>query len=98
MKQTGMKPSELEELIECPDTMRFVWTYFIELHNARSFGGMQNLNPLSYSDIKAYFDLMNIVPEEWEVKMIKRLDHVALSQYAEDSRKEAEKNKRKSKK
>lgn len=92
-----MRPSELDDLVELPSTMQFVWNYFIDLHNARSFGGMQNINPLSYSDIKAYFELMNIVPEEWEVKLIKRLDTVALTQYAENARKEAEKNNRKSK-
>lgn len=76
--------------------MKFVWYWFIELHNSRTSSGF-GLNPIQYSEIKAYFDLKNIVPEEWEVQLVKKLDAIALEHYAEEAKK-AEKTNSKSKK
>lgn len=76
--------------------MVFVWTYFIELHNNRTSNGF-GVNPIQFSEIKAYFELMGIEPDDWEVSVIKKLDNVALKQYAEEAKKQQEKNQQKSK-
>lgn len=76
--------------------MSFVWRYFIDLHNARSFGN--SINPIAYSDMKAYFDLNKIDAMEWEVQAIKQLDNIAMKAYSEEAEKQAAKNSKKSKK
>lgn len=88
-RQTGHKPKELEDLIELPESCVPVWRWFIDLHNARGSNGF-GVNPINYTEIKAYFDLMDILPEEWEVNLIKRFDNEALLAYAKEA-KEAEK-------
>ena len=59
------------------------------MHNARGSNGF-GINPISYTEIKAYFDLIDVIPDEWEIHLIKRLDNEALSAYAKEA-KEAEK-------
>lgn len=79
-----------------PDSMKFVWMWFIELHNSRTSSGF-GLNPIQYSEIKAYFELKGITPDEWEVQLIKRLDSIAMNHYAEEAKKEEQTQKSKSK-
>ena len=75
--------------MELPESCASVWRWFIDLHNARGSNGF-GINPINYTEIKAYCDLMDILPEEWEVILIKRLDNEALAAYAKEA-KEAEK-------
>ena len=82
-KQTGKKPKELEDLVELPDSCLNVWHWFISLNNARSNSGF-GVNPISYTEIKNFFELMHIVPDEWEVNLIKAMDAVAMKQFSED--------------
>ena len=46
------------------------------------------MNPISYTDIYSYFNLISMQPEEWELDLIKILDRKVLINQA----KEAEKN------
>ena len=87
-RQTCIKPKELEDLIELPEGCFQVWKWFIDLHNARGSNGF-GINPISYTEIYSYFGLMTIVPEEWEINLIKRFDNEALTAYAKEA-KEAE--------
>jgi hypothetical protein len=89
-RQTGVKPKELEELKELPESCRQVWKWFIDLNNSRSSNGY-GVNPLSYSDIKAYLDMISIDVEEWELNLIKRIDNEALNSYSKEA--EAERKK-----
>lgn len=89
-RQTGQKPPELENLLELPDEMQYVWRCFIELNNARSGTGY-GINPISYMEIYCYFKLQNIEPEEWEVQTIKRLDSIAMKVYADKAEAEQKK-------
>lgn len=95
-KDQGIYVKELDDLIELPDTMSYVWIYFSDLHNSRSNSGF-GINPLSYSDILAYYKLFNLIPNDWEIRAIKRLDNIALDQYAKEAEKEQKKIKAKSK-
>lgn len=91
-----MHVKELEDLIELPVSMQYIWFYFSELHNSRSSSGF-GVNPLSYSDIYAYFSLHSISPLDWEIRAIKKLDALVLDNYAKEAKKEQEKIKAKSK-
>ena len=89
-RQTGIKPKGLEQLKELPEACTQVWKWFIDLNNSRSSNGF-GVNPLSYSDIKAYFDLMGIEIEEWELHLIKRIDNEALNSYSKEAESERKK-------
>lgn len=81
-------------MVDLPDSMQYVWSWFIDLHNARTSNGF-GLNPITYADIKSYFDLYAIEPQEWQVQLIKQLDNIALSAFAKQQKEEAEKAKKK---
>jgi len=89
-RQTGVKPKELEDIKELPESCNQVWRWFIDLNNARSSNGY-GVNPIAYSDLKAYLDLIGIEIEDWELNLIKRIDNEAMISYAKES--EAERKK-----
>lgn len=93
-RQTGVKPKELEEIVELPESCYQVWRWFIDLHNTRGSNGF-GVNPINYTEIKSYFDLTNIVPEDWELNLIKRFDHEALTAYAKEAEREQKKSQKK---
>jgi hypothetical protein len=95
-RNQGAPVTELDDLVDLPETMTYIWLYFSDLHNARTSSGF-GINPLQYSDIFAYFALYSIAPVDWEIRAIKKLDSIALSEYAEAARKEQEKAKSKAK-
>lgn len=76
-RQTGNKPKELLDLVELPESCQDIWGVFLSLHNSRSYG--MSMNPISYSDIKAFFDLYGIKPESWEVQAIRLLDVTVMN-------------------
>ena len=82
-------------MIELPESCYAVWKWFIDLHNARTSNGF-GVNPITYTEIKCYFDLIDIRPEAWELELIKRFDSTALAAFAKQA--EAEKNKQQQKK
>jgi hypothetical protein len=90
-RQTGVKPKELEELKELPESCSQVWRWFIDLNNARSSNGY-GVNPISYSDIKSYMDLISIEMHEWELHLLKRIDNEAILSYAKEAEIERKKN------
>lgn len=91
-RQTGIRPKELDDMLEFPDGMSEVWKFFTDLNNARASNGF-GINPISYSEMYSYFKLLEIQPQEWEIEIIKRLDRVALEAYAEQAKKEQKKSK-----
>lgn len=91
-RQTGIKPKELDNLVDLPESMVFVWKYFIELSNSRTSSGF-GINPISYADMHGYFSLIGYQPEEWEINTIKKLDSIMLDEF----HKTQEKNNKKSK-
>ncbi|MGL5077744.1 MAG: phage tail assembly chaperone [Waterburya sp.] len=77
-KQTNQKPKELENLIELPSSCESAWVWFWDLSNSRT-EGFSGSNPITYSDIKCYFDLQDIKPLDYEVSLIKRFDVAFLN-------------------
>lgn len=92
-RQTGKTPIELENLLELPEMSVLIWKYFLELNNSRQSG--MGVNPISYSEMQAYFNLINVNPEIYEVEAIKMLDNVALKHYSDQQSKEESKTKTK---
>jgi hypothetical protein len=81
--------------VECPDSLVHVWNWFLDLDNARTLGGMGGINPITYTEILAFFTLMQIEPFDFEVKLIKKLDRISMQSYSQ--RMDAERKKAQSK-
>lgn len=58
----------------------------MSLHMTRASNGF-GANPITFTEMKSYFDLMQIEPDEWEINLIKRFDAVALEEYEKASKK-----------
>ena len=69
-----------------------IWSHFIALDSVRTSNGY-SVNPLSYTEIRAYFDLIREVPEIQEVQMLTRLDQTLLGVYAKQAEKEMKETK-----
>lgn len=95
-RQTGKVPKELEELAELPESMRYVWKYFLDLNRKRSNG--MGLGPITYSEMLAYFTLNRIAFDEAEIQLLDLLDGIALEHFSEENKKNSNKNKSKNNK
>ena len=71
-KQTGVKPEELKGP-EFPIHLSYIWSAFFKLSGSRS-AGFSSVNPLTYTEIKNYCDMMGEELTGWEIDVIKRLD------------------------
>lgn len=65
-----------------PDRYAHIWDMFIDLHSGRSYSG-SGPNPLSWADIKAWNDLMDVGLTESEVRALKALDNTWLDSQQE---------------
>lgn len=55
-----------------------VWDWFNDLHARRQAG--MTINALSWSDIRAYFQVRRIEPAKWEIDALAQLDdHFLMS-------------------
>lgn len=57
-----------------------VWGYFMSLHSTRTSNGF-GANPITYTEMRNYFDLIQVEPDEWEINLIRKFDSVALEMY-----------------
>lgn len=73
MPEEGINP------IPLPDAVRHVWSWFLQLHCARQYGH-NGPQPITNSEMLAFFDLECIEPSGWEPLAIRILDRVALEQ------------------
>lgn len=53
------------------------------------------ISAISYLEMKAYFDLLQIYVEPWEIEVIRMFDRVALNITAKQQEKQEQKNKNK---
>ncbi len=74
--QTGVESPELKSLPELPAAAAHVWGWYCDLTAARSAGFQ--VNPILWADIGAYFRLMDMSPERWEIYAIRDLDNAFL--------------------
>jgi hypothetical protein len=85
-RQTGILPEELT--YECPKLFNYLWIFFSNLSSVRSSNGYF-ANPLSYTEIKAWSELMviNLHPEE--VRILRIMDNQFLIYQAKQAKKKA---------
>ena len=69
--------------MECPDSLKHVWSWFNQLEMSRTFGGMSGINPISFCEMESFFNLIGIEPYEWEIYAIKNLDMISLKAHNE---------------
>ena len=55
----------------------------MKLNQKRTSNGF-GLNPISYSEMKSFFELNRIIPDPIEVEVISLLDNIALEHYAKE--------------
>lgn len=92
-RQTGVRPKELDELVELPDVFKYLWQDFLMLNSARTSNGF-GVNPLQYSEMLAYFTLQGIQVQPWEVEVLRVLDNAVLQVYADKQKQESKKTKK----
>ena len=63
---------------DLPTALRYLWNHFIQLHNGRGGNGF-GPNPIAWSEIRAYCDVMRVQLDPWEVEAIKAVDDVFLA-------------------
>jgi hypothetical protein len=82
----GRMPEELEAMPECPPGFEYLWAWFLRLNSTR--GGMGG--GISETELKSFFENRGIKPEPFEIRVLERLDAVALSELADKPHKENE--------
>lgn len=87
-RQTGIKPKQLDELPELPESCYHLWKIFIDLHNTRQNSGF-GVSPISYLEIEAYSRLYSIELDPWELDLLKKFDSEVLAIIAEEQNKTA---------
>jgi hypothetical protein len=90
-RQTGIKPKELDQLIELPESCKLCWNWFLSLNRTRPVS-MQAC-AITYLEIKAFFDLQGIEPQPEEVDMIVLFDSIAMKVMQEEHKRKLPKEK-----
>lgn len=75
--QTGVVAPELAALPDLPVEAAYLWRWFHDLGIARTSG--MALNPIAWSDMAGYFDLIRVRPERWEIEAIRAMDNAYLA-------------------
>lgn len=94
-KQTGIKPRELDAPAELDEMFLDAWQFFLKLHSKRANNGF-GVSPISYLEMKAFFELHQLYPTHYELELIEQFDNVALEIFAKQQKeKEKQQSKRK---
>ena len=93
-RQLKRVPKELEELVELPECMAEYWHWFIRLSNRRPSG--MGVSAIPYSEMQAFFEILGIVPEPYEIEVLEMFDRIAIKHYQKQQEKEQAKSKQKS--
>lgn len=79
----GATPKVVQEAIESeppilPSAAQFAWTYFLRLNQTRQTGGFGGFSAISYQEMLAFFTLEDVLPEPYELELIRVWDRVWL--------------------
>lgn len=77
----GEIPEHIENPPEIPLIFEHVWQWFLTLNASR-----QADNLISFSDMKAYFDLTQSCPSRWDLSLLQALDNQFLHMRAEHNK------------
>ena len=75
-----------------PSAAQFAWTYFLRLNQTRQSGGFGGFCAISYQEMLAFFTLEDVLPEPYELELIRVWDKVWLEHHNKEKEK-ASKNK-----
>lgn len=64
-------------LVEMPDSLAYVWDWYLRLNETRPVG--MGMSAITYTEIRSYFELMDIEVEPFEVELIKVFDRLSLT-------------------
>ena len=81
-KKTGKTHPDLA-FPELDDMAMYLWEWFMELNSQRTSNGF-GLNPITFLDIQAWANLTNRFPLAWEVKAIRFMDTIWITEYAKN--------------
>lgn len=70
---SGETPDALINPSELPTGLEHIWSWFIELSNARP-AGLSGLEPISYPVIESWMRVTGSEPSSNDVSMIRKLD------------------------
>lgn len=93
-RQTGIKPPELDNLVEMPKSLYHLWKIFSILSDQRTtdFG---KPNPIPVSEILACASVYSIELLDWEFELIVAFDKLKLNQIYSDMKAEQDKGNKK---
>lgn len=88
---TGVEPKELQDLVTLPEVFNETWEWFLRLNRKRQSSGF-GVNPITYSEILSFFQLIGYSPQPWEIDMIELFDDAAMEEYSKEMKKEQKKS------
>ena len=71
-QQTGVEAPELSRLPPLPFELEYLWKRYVDLDKKRQVG--MAVNALTWSDIRAYCELMGVKMRPWEIETIVAID------------------------
>ena len=79
----GATPKVIQEATESeppilPMAAHFAWSYFLRLNQTRQSGGFGGFCAISYQEMLAFFTLEDVLPEPYELELIRVWDKVWL--------------------
>lgn len=83
-RQTGVLAQELKALPAIPVEAEHVWEWFCELGGARTNG--MAINPIAWADMAAFFTLIRVRPDPWELRAIRALDDAYLESRSDNAK------------
>lgn len=81
-----MSPAALIGDTELPEDADYLWIWFHRLSNRRQVGMAPG--PLTWPQIKDFFGLIRIRPDEWELRALELLDNAWLESVADERARE----------
>ena len=82
--------------MELPESLAHCWYWFLALNNTRP--SSVGISAIPYHEMKAYFTLLQLDVEPWEIEVVKMFDHIAMKITEEQNKKEQRSRENKNKK
>ena len=79
-----------------PESMKEYWSWFIRLHNRRP--ASMGLASIPYSEMQAFFNLIGVYPDPYEIELMELFDSIAIKILSEQAEKERKRSSAKSSK
>ena len=76
-----------------PESLMEYWHWFLRLHNRRPSG--MGVCSIPFSEMQAFFSMLGISPEPYEVEIIEMFDSIAMRIISEQLNKEQQKQQKK---